>query len=290
MNQTAIDAPHAHCLSESLPFVQAMHGQTVVIGLPGEILSDEGMREYLTQDIALLSLLGVRPVVVHGMPDPQADPAASYSGMAALNTDIVRRLNRDGVRAVGLEGQDAHWATATRSGVEPQGLTQADMTLINLLQANQMVPVLMSCAPDADGDLRILRPERFAAQLALRLNAHSLMLVSGHDILHKAGLKKGIADRRVLSEWLAKHADQEAAREIRAAMDAVDRGVPTAHLVDASERGALMTELMTNEGTGTVLCRRSGTQVLADTARYFIEADSVIRPNFVAERKLVVRF
>ncbi|TDR72053.1 acetylglutamate kinase [Paludibacterium purpuratum] len=279
-------------LRESLPFVQALHGQTVVIGFLGDALFDVPTRVRWMQDIALLALLGARPLLVHGAPrmrvGEQESPAAMRAAMSEVNFDLVRLLNREGVRAVGLTGQDARWAQASEQA--SQGLRESDMSLMTLLQTSGMIPALMACAPDANGHLHPLPPERFAAQVALRLCARSLVLVSEGDLLQQAGVQPGIIDRRALSAWLAVHERDALEPEVCAARDAVDLGVSTVHLVDAAECGGLISELMTNEGVGTVLCRRGRDQMLNDTARYFARSDSVIRPNFVAEHKWVVRF
>lgn len=297
-------ARHAQILGESLPFVQAMHGQTVVIAFLGQLLFDPAMRQRLVQDVALLALLGIRPVIVQGAAPHFHAPVSTTVGMmsreaatqvtrasiAEINLELVRQLNREGVRAVGLSGQDAHWATAVMDDTDSPRLDKIDPSLLILLQSNQMVPVLMSLAPTADEHDYLVQPERFAAQLAQALHAHSLLLVSNGDLLQQAGIPDGPVERRDMADWLSSHAAAKPASEIRAALEAIDRGVPTVHLLDANAPSAIVAELLTNEGVGTVLCRRSGAQLLADTARYFHDADSVIRPNFIAERKGVVRF
>ncbi|MBV8045769.1 MAG: hypothetical protein JO171_01335 [Paludibacterium sp.] len=292
VNTTETSIRHAQLLRESRPFIHALHGQTVVVGFLGATLSDLSMRLQWMQDIALLALLGARPLLVHGVPwsghAEQPSPAAQRAAMTEVNVDLVRLLNREGARAVGLNGQDAHWALA--SDQNEQGLLDADTALIQALLAGGMIPALMACAPDVNEAWHSLPSERFAAQVAQRLQARALVLVSEEAPSLWAGMSDGMMDRRGAATWLAAHERDESALAMRAAMAAADGGVSTVHWVDAHGQGGLIAELLTSEGEGAVLCRRGSTQVLNDTARYFSHADSVIRPNFVAEHKWVVRF
>lgn len=277
--------PHDRIIGlDALPFVRIMQGQSVVISLCDTVLSDPAQQAQLVEDIALLFLLGVCPVVVHGM-----------SGMAQCACDqarssLVQQLNAAGVKALGLEGADANLATLAASSSALAKQINVEPELITLLQQNRMLPVLTALATDEKGGGHPFDPAVFAAQLAQQLKARALVLICEDGALRKAGIKAGVVDRRGLGNWLKAHASDAVATAIQAAIDAVDHGVMATHLLVAGRPGALIETLMSNAGESTVLCRHSAARVLADTARYFQHADNVIRENFAVAQKVVVRF
>ncbi|QNM94719.1 acetylglutamate kinase [Chitinimonas koreensis] len=299
-------AQRAQSLTDSLPYVRSLHGHTVVIVCGGRSSFDPQARQALAQDVAMLALLGARPVLVHGgMPDIKLmQPGRPGDGqeplrqvtraaLTEINFELVRLLDQQGVKAVGTSGRDAHAVTAgaVRQIGRMAEATSLDPSLLALLQANGLVPVLMPLAPDADGYDQPLAPEQLGSLLAQRLSAAKLVLIGDDRIrLQQEGIEAGITGRPALEEWLRMHERSEAADMVRAALGAIDHGVAAVHLVGAMQPGELLTELLTEEGHGTVLCRRTGPQVLADSGRYFQDCDSVIRPDFTATRKCVVRF
>lgn len=299
-------AQRAQSLADSLPYVRSLHGHTVVVVCGGRSSFDPSVRRALAQDVAMLALMGVKPVLVHGgMPDIKlAQPRRPGDGQEALrqvtraalaeiNFELVRLLDQQGVKAVGTSGRDGHAVTAgaVRQAGRVAEAAALDPSLPALLQANGLVPVVMPLAPDADGHDQPLAPEQLGSLLAQRLSAVKLVLIGDDRTgLHRAGIEAGITGRPALEAWLRTQAQSEAADMVRAALGAIDHGVAAVHLVGAMQPGELLTELLTEEGRGTVLCRRTGSQVLADSGRYFRDCDSVIRPDFSAARKCVVRF
>ena len=290
---------HARLLADSLPFVRAMHGQTVVIALLGQVAYNPAHRQALAQDIALLALMGLRPVLVHGgAPQFQLTPAARPSdlpqraavqiaraAMHEINVELVRLLSREGAHAVGVNGQDLRCV-----GSDAQHIDQLDTDYLALLKAHETVPVVMPLALDADYNHILLSPEQLGSLLAAQLSAHSFLMVGEEGALQHADIGDGLLGRGDLQSWLSSHEGAPIASEVEAALSALNHGVPTVHLIDGVKPGALVAELLTNEGTGTIICRRTSPQLLADTARYFHDCDSAVQPGFVAERKRVVRF
>ena len=290
---------HAKLLAESLPFVRAMHGQTVVIALLGQVAYNPSYRQAIAQDVALLALMGLRPVLVHGgAPQFQLAPSArpadlpqraaiqiARAAMLEINVELVRLLSREGVHAVGVNGQDLRC-----TGSDATHIDQLDTEFVTLLQAREAVPVVMPLALDAEFNHLLLLPEQMGSLLAQHLGAHSFLMVGDEGLLPQSGIGDGLLGRGDLQTWLSSHEGAPAASEAHAALTALNQGVPTVHLVDGVKPGALVAELLTNEGSGTVICRRTSPQLLADTARYFHDCDSAVQPGFIAERKRVVRF
>jgi len=290
---------HARLLAESLPFVKAMHGQTVVIACLGALAFDPAQRQILAKEAALLSLMGLRPVLVHGgAPQFQVTQGTTATdlpqraaiqvcraAMQEINVELVRLLCREGVHAVGVNGQDLH---AMRADATPGEAFDAEY--LSLLQSNGIVPVVMPLVLDADFNHVLQRPEQMGSTLARQLAAHAFLMVSAGDALRSNGIADGMLGRADLQDWLANHDQAPLASEIRAALDALNHGVQTVHLIDDLKPGALVAELLTNEGAGTTICRRTGPQMLAETARYFQDCDSQVRADFTIEKKRVVRF
>ncbi|PHV13475.1 amino acid kinase family protein [Chitinimonas sp. BJB300] len=304
--QSSIQACQASLLASALPFVQALQQQTVVIVYTGSTNHDISAKQAFAQQVALLAMTGMRPIVVHGGA-PQFQPCqaggrapvpewvamrVARAGLADLNLDLVHLISQYGPKAMGVTGQDGHCLLAAshaeNGAISP--IAKLDTGLFTLLQNDGMVPVVMPMAPDADGEDRLLSPERLGALLAQQLQASTLVLMGdGTSLLELTG-QEPLNSEAELAHWLAMHPTGVAAHLASAALDALGHGVQSVHFVDACEPHALITALLTEEGCGLILCRRNNAQLMKDSTRYFHDCDSVLRPDFHAERKRVVRF
>ncbi|MGQ5525328.1 amino acid kinase family protein [Chitinimonas sp. PSY-7] len=304
--QSAIPACQASPLANVLPFVQARQQQTVVIVYTGSANHDINARAAFAQQVALLALTGMRPVVVHGgAPQFQSyqtggqAPLSEWmamrvarAGLADLNLELVHLISQHGPKAMGVTGQDGNYLLAA-SPVEKgyiSPIAKLDTGLFTLLQKNDMVPVAMPMAPDAEGEDRLLSPERLGALLAQQLQAPTLVLMGDSTNLPELNSYEPLASEDELAHWLTMHPTGVAADLARDALDALGHGVQSVHLLDAHEPHALINALLTEEGCGLVLCQRSSGQVMKDSNRYFHDCDSVLRTDFHSERKRVVRF
>ncbi|MBJ9963219.1 amino acid kinase family protein [Burkholderia seminalis] len=280
-------------LARSLPFMQALHGQTVVI-VDGGAANDARTRATFAQDVALLALTGVRPIVV------QAGPAASdtqsvhtaHAAMAAVNHELVRLIGSHGARAIGVDGHDGGLlvASAEPDRADAGAIARFDVTALSAFLDNGLVPVVMPVAPDDAGHDRLLRPERLGSLFAQRTGAVTLVMMADSTLLHELGELAGLYGITELEQWLAEHPAADAAPCVRDALDALAHGVQNVHLADVGQPESLIDELLTEEGSGVVFCRRGNTDLLSETRRYFADSACVLRDGFSVEKKPVVRF
>ncbi|AKM02354.1 acetylglutamate kinase [Burkholderia pyrrocinia] len=280
-------------LARSLPFMQALHGQTVVI-VDNGAASDTHARHAFAQDVALLALTGIRPVVVQGVPAASGtEPVqAARTAMADVNHELVRLIGSHGAKAIGIDGHDGGLlvagAESDRANTSP--VAQFDGAALNAFLGNGLVPVVMPVAPDDAGQDRLLRPERVGSLFAQRTGAVTLVMMVESALLRELGELAGLYGITELEQWLAEHPAADAAPCVREALDALAHGVQNVHLADIGQPESLIDELLTEEGSGVVFCRRGNTDLLSETRRYFADSACVLRDGFSVEQKQVVRF
>ncbi|MGH2750703.1 MAG: acetylglutamate kinase [Actinomycetota bacterium] len=279
----------AGVLTEALPYIRTYRGRTVVVKIGGEALDDQRKASMVAEDLALMALVGINLVVVHGG-GPQVSEAMAQAGIqptfvgglrvtdtqsmeivrrvliGSINSDLVARLNAAGLSAVGLSGADGglvQVARATGARGEDLGLvgevTAVDAGLVSSLLSDGRTPVLASVAPDTDGVAHNVNADAVAGALAAALAAAKLVYLTNVE-----GLYADFGDRDSLVSEL-KLADLEAmlpglsagmrpkATSVVAALHA---GVGKAHILDGRVEHALLVEVFTDEGIGT--------QVLSD--------------------------
>ncbi|MCA3777497.1 MAG: acetylglutamate kinase [Burkholderia sp.] len=280
-------------LARSLPFMQALHGQTVVI-VDGGAANEARTRAAFAQDVALLALTGVRPVVVQGIPaasDTQSVHTA-HAAMAGVNHELVRLIGSHGAKAIGIDGHDGGLlvATAESDGASTSTVAQFDGAALSAFLENGLVPVVMPVAPDDAGHDRLLRPERLGSLFAQRTGAVTLVMMVDSTLLRELGELAGLYGITELEQWLSEHPAADAAPCVREALDALAHGVQNVHLADIGQPESLIDELLTEEGSGVVFCRRGNTDLLSETRRYFADSACVLRDGFSVEKKPVVRF
>ncbi|WP_322087507.1 acetylglutamate kinase [Burkholderia sp. BCC1999] len=280
-------------LARSLPFMQALHGQTVVIVNDGGA-NDARTRAAFAQDVALLALTGVRPIVVQGRPAASETQSVhtAHAAMAAVNHELVRLIGSHGARAIGIDGHDGGLlvASAEPDRANTRAVARFDGAALNAFLENGLVPVVMPVAPDDAGRDHLLRPEQLGNLFAQRTGAVTLVMMVGTALLHELGELAGLYGITELEQWLAEHPAADAAPCVREALDALAHGVQNVHLADIGRPESLIDELLTEEGSGVVFCRRGNTDLLSETRRYFADSACVLRDGFSVEKKPVVRF
>jgi acetylglutamate kinase len=265
----------AAILAGALPHIRAFHGKTFVIGFTGRALADPTLLGALARDCALLRLVGVRTVIVHGgggaaMPD--ADP---WSLLAARNREIAALIAHHGGRPVGLSGEDGQLfgfesGTAPAEGAGPHAGLRGDPEIITTITERQFIPVIMPVATGVDDRPVPIEPGLCAGLLAKLLKAEKLVLMGDGAGLQRPdgrlikALTLAEARDPVISDVLAP-ADRAT---LEAVLDAVQGGVGCAHLIDAGVSGALLLEMFTSEGLGTTVRRVAGADLMADSRRY----------------------
>lgn len=278
---------HAAVLIEALPYLREFYGKTIVVKYGGNAMIDETLKAQVMQDIALLHYVGVRPVLVHGggpeisaMMKQMGHEPAFIGGLRVTdaetmdivemvlagktNKGIVSLLNTQGAKAVGLSGKDANLIQAYKME-SPQGdlgyvgeVAKVNAELLILLSEQGYIPVISSVAIGPDGESYNVNADHVAGHIAAALRAAKLVILTDVE-----GLYANYSDKTTLiSEMDATDAEEMIASgaaergmipKLEACIVAVEGGVPRAHLIDGRMPHALLIEIFTDAGIGTMV-------------------------------------
>nr|WP_291520896.1 acetylglutamate kinase [Acidithiobacillus sp.] len=274
----------AHILVEALPYMQRFHGRTIVIKYGGNAMTEAYLQEQFAYDVTLMKQVGMNPVVVHGG-GPQIGALLERLGVQThfvdgmrvtdaatmevvemvlggrVNKEIVQAINRAGGRAVGLTGKDGGLLRARplrRDGVD-LGLVgevaRVDPDIIRLLDQGDFIPVVAPIGVGSLGESYNINADLVAGALAATLNAEKLILMTNvagvldqdgqlRTRLEAAEVDRMVADGRIYGGMLPK---------IQCCLDAVAAGVHAAHIIDGRVPHALLLEIFTDAGVGTLI-------------------------------------
>lgn len=278
----------AKILVEALPWIRLFAGKTFVVKFGGHAMVDEACRTSFAQDIVLLQHVGIRPVVVHGG-GPQIDRALKQMGVQStfvqglrvtdeptmgvvemvlagqVNGEVVTSLTNAGGRAVGLSGRDAGFILARKieaSEGEPDigrvgEVVRVEPRVVRSLLGDGFVPVVAPVGVDAEGRALNINADTVAGRVAGALGAEKLVLLT--DI---AGILD--RDKNLVPELSERDAEAAIAEgsvtggmipKVRGCLDALEQGVGSVHVIDGRVPHALLLEIFTDRGVGTVIRR-----------------------------------
>jgi acetylglutamate kinase len=280
MTSTEIAAAKATTLLESLPYIRAWRNRTIVVKIGGQALDDAALTALVAEDLALLTLVGVRVVVVHGG-GPQVSAAMRSAGIepsfvgglrvtddasmeivrrvliGSINNDLVAALGAAGLRAVGLSGADGQVIAAARLAGDLGNVgevTSVRTDLMSVLLNDGYTPVLASVAPGPDGAPLNINADAVSGALAVALEAEKLVFLTNVDGLYAdLGDAGSLISELKAGELLAMSVGlSEGMRpKATAILAALDAGVGKAHILDGRVPHALLLEIFTDEGIGT---------------------------------------
>ncbi|MDO8206289.1 MAG: acetylglutamate kinase [Gallionella sp.] len=277
-------------LSEALPYIQRFFDKTIVIKYGGNAMTDPALQESFARDVVLLKLVGMNPVVVHGG-GPQINEMLKRVGkqgqfiqgmrvtdeetmdvvemvLGKVNKDIVNLINRHGGKAVGLTGQDGSFIRAKKLMLESDttagemldiglvgDINKIDPSIISFLDSGDFIPVIAPIGVGPDGETLNINADVVAGKLAEVLNAEKLVLLTNTPgVLDKDGtlltgltpsqIDEMVADGTLSGGMLPK---------ISSALDAARSGVRSVHIIDGRVQHALLLEILTDEGVGTLI-------------------------------------
>jgi acetylglutamate kinase len=279
------EATRVRILIEALPYIQKFSGRTVVVKYGGAAMKDGSLKDKVIRDIVFLASVGVRPVVVHGGGpeinswlgklgiEPQFKNGLRVTDAATMdvvemvlvgrvNKELVSLINRSGGKAVGLCGKDGNLITARPEGQEGIGfvgeVTNVDVNLIESLSSNGYIPIVSSVAADEDGQAYNINADTVAGELAAALGAEKLILLTD-----TAGILKDYKDPSTL---IPKVNIQEARQLIETGIVAggmipkvsccvrsLAQGVRATHIIDGRIPHALLLEIFTDAGIGSMI-------------------------------------
>ena len=279
----------AEILAEALPYIRKYAGATIVIKYGGNAMTDAALKEGFAKDVVLLKLCGMNPIVVHGggpqinhMLEKVGKQGEFVQGMrvtdaetmdvvemvlgGSVNKEIVSMLNQFGGKAVGLTGKDGHFMkakklfinTPDKNGVDIGQVGTVDSidgTLISGLAEKGYIPVIAPIGVGRNGEAFNINADLVAGRLAKELTAERLiMMTNTPGILDKEG--------KLLTDLTPKLVDELIADgtlsggmlpKIASALDAATSGVKATIIIDGRVPHALLLELFTNEGVGSMI-------------------------------------
>jgi acetylglutamate kinase len=272
----------ARILSEAMPFIRRFSGATVVIKYGGSAMVDDALADSFAADITLLSLVGLRPVVVHGG-GPQISAAMERAGVVpqwvdglrvtdaatiavvqevlagTVNPSIVRRMVGQGAKAIGMTGIDGGLLTAEAR--DPKlgfvgKVTAVDTDLVDGLVGQGVVPVIAPLALGADGAVYNLNADTAAAAIARSLHAHKLVYLTDVEGLYADPARPDTFISRLTVEAardLLPSIGGGMRPKVESCVAAIDGGVRQAHILDGRVQHAVLLEIFTPEGIGTMI-------------------------------------
>lgn len=281
----------ASVLAEALPYIKRFHGRTIVIKYGGNAMTDDHLKQCFARDVVLLKLVGLNPVVVHGG-GPQIDEMLKRVGKKGefiqgmrvtdretmevvemvlggqVNKEIVNLINQHGGKAVGLTGKDGNFIRAQKLLMphkdNPQELidigqvgdiTAVDPALIALLDSGAFIPVIAPIGVGAEGETYNINADVVAGKIAETLKAEKLVLLTNTPgVLDEQGkLITGITPREVDAMVASGVLSGGMLPKINSALDAARNGVKSVHIIDGRVEHALLLEILTDKGVGTLI-------------------------------------
>ncbi len=274
----------AETLMEALPWIKHAWGRTVVIKYGGAAMTDPALRDQVAADIVLMKLVGVNPVVVHGggpeitgYMDRLGLPVEFYDGLRVttpeamevvkmvlvgkVNKELVSAINAHGRYAVGLSGEDGNMvmATARNERLGRVGdVTAIDTTVLDNLIEDGFIPVVATVAAGDDGGSFNVNADLVAGELAAALGADKCLFLTDVD-----GLYRDFSDKSSLISALTPEQAEEMivsdvleggmVPKVAACVHALKGGVRRSHILNGTVPHALLLEVYTDEGVGTMI-------------------------------------
>ncbi|MDR2787166.1 MAG: acetylglutamate kinase [Candidatus Accumulibacter sp.] len=284
-------AREAAVLAEALPYIRRFHGKTIVVKFGGNAMIDEKLKQCFARDVVLLRLVGMNVIVVHGG-GPQIENLLARVGKKGefiqgmrvtdaetmeivemvlggqVNKDVVNLINQAGGMAVGLTGKDGGMIRARKLHLHSRDnqadlidigmvgeITRIDPALIDHLQVGAFIPVIAPIGVGDDGETYNINADVVAGRLAETLKAEKLVLLTNTPgVLDKAG--------QVITDVTPKQIDAMLEDgtlhggmlpKIGSALDAARGGIGSVHIIDGRVEHALLLEILTSHGFGTMI-------------------------------------
>jgi len=297
MNHTPRDTTHiqprdrAHILAQALPYIRKYHGKTMVIKYGGNAMTDPELQAAFAEDVVLLKLVGINPVVVHGggpqiegllkrlgkqgqfiqgmrVTDAETMEVVEWVLAGEVQQDIVGLINRAGGKAVGLTGRDGAMIHARKLRMVDQAdptkehdvgqvgdIVGIDPSVVKALQGDQFIPVVSPIGFGEHNESYNINADVVAAKLATVLQAEKLLMLTNiPGVLDKQG--------QLLSSLSMKQIDALVADgtisggmipKLAGALDAARSGVHAVHIIDGRVPHAMLLEILSDQAFGTMI-------------------------------------
>lgn len=271
----------AHTLIEALPYIRKFASKIVLIKYGGSAMENEELKHCVMQDIALLKLVGLKPVIVHGggkdisrlcenlgvksefknglrISDQETTKIAEMA-LLQINKNLVQNLECLGVKAIGICGKDAGLLHCVKKD-EDLGfvgeISKVKVEILNELLEKDFLPVIAPVGMDENLNTYNINADDAACELAKALKAEKLVFLS--DI---AGLYRNYEDKNSLISKISLSEAKELLSslqggmlvKLRSCIDACESGVKKVHILDGRVKHSLLLEIFTDEGIGTLV-------------------------------------
>ena len=293
MSDTAHIAPRdkAEILAQALPYIRKYHGKTMVIKYGGNAMTDPALQKAFAEDVVLLKLVGINPVVVHGggpqiesalkrlgmkgefiqgmrVTDPQTMEVVEWVLGGEVQQDIVGLINQAGGKAVGLTGRDGAMIRAQKlkmlDNADPSiehdvgqvgDIVSVDPSVVKALQDDAFIPVISPIGFGENNESYNINADVVAAKLATVLKAEKLMMLTNiSGVLDKEGkLLTDLTARRIDELFADGTISGGMLPKIAGALDAAKSGVNSVHIIDGRVPHVLLLEILTDQAFGTMI-------------------------------------
>ncbi len=272
-------------LIESLPYIKEFSGKTVVVKYGGHAMSDEALRLSFAKDMALLKLVGINPVVVHGG-GPQIGSLLEQLGIKSefvdglrvtdsatmeivemvlvgkVNKEIVNNIHIAGGKAVGISGKDAGLITARKLYHDEKGervdiglvgtVEEVNPEIIRILEKDKFIPVIAPIGADTSGITYNINADIAAGKIAEALNAEKLILLTDiQGVMLNGSLVSSINSGDIEGHIKSGQRKGGMIPKVNCCVEAVKNGVKKAHIIDGRVEHAVLLEIFTDSGVGT---------------------------------------
>ncbi len=277
----------AGILIEALPYIKEFNGKIVVIKYGGSAMTNNSVKQKVIEDIALMKYVGMKPVIVHGG-GPSINRILNRMGIksnfvngmrvtdkdtmeivemvlsGSVNKNIVNLLGSHNIKTIGISGKDGNLFTAKKLKVEEEDLgyvgilSKIDTSLLNVLLNNNYTPVIAPIASDSKGNTYNINADMAASSVASALKAQKLIYISDvpgilldisdeNTLIHQASVKEiqNYKENGIISGGMIPKVDY--------ALEAVDKGVSSVHLLDGRVEHSILLEIFTKKGIGTII-------------------------------------
>ena len=281
----------ADILAQALPYIRKFHGKTMVIKYGGNAMTEPALQKAFAEDVVLLKLVGINPVVVHGG-GPQIEQALKRLGMKGefiqgmrvtdaqtmevvewvlggeVQQDIVGLINQAGGKAVGLTGRDGGMIRAQKlkmlDNADPSiehdigqvgDIVSVDPSVVKALQDDAFIPVISPIGFGENNESYNINADVVAAKLATVLKAEKLMMLTNiSGVLDKEGqLLTDLTARRIDELFADGTISGGMLPKIAGALDAAKSGVNSVHIIDGRVPHVLLLEILTDQAFGTMI-------------------------------------
>ena len=274
----------AEVLIEAFPWIKNATGKTILIKYGGAAMVDPELRNAVMSDFVMLKVMGVNPVIVHGggaainknmdkfgidvefkdgqrVTSDEAMDVVKMTLVGKVNEELVLAMNEHGNLAVGVNGTDAGTIIAKQRSPElgrVGTVTEVNPAYINALIASDYVPIIASVGKGDDGGSYNINADAAACAIASAIGAHKIIFLTDVD-----GFYEDFSDKSSLISQMTVNETREMLEsgsvssgmipKLQSCVEAIEGGVPRAHIVNGTKPHSILVELLTSSGAGTLI-------------------------------------